>query len=202
MEEDKKIRFKKTIRKIIRFVSYSMILFLMIIASFLIFYVISSKIYTSKGKNPPFGLYTIVSSSMEPNINVYDVVFIKSVNASSLKEDDIITFYSTNPFFGKTPITHRIVNVINDNGMIMFRVKGDANKIEDEELVLEENILGKVCFKLSGFGKIQFFLASKKGIILAVLIPAVFIIIYDIYKIIKVFMLKREMDEIEELEKN
>ena len=200
MEEDKKIKIKKITRKIIRYISFSIILFLMIIASFLIFYVITSKIYKKKGKNPPFGLYTIVSSSMEPNINVYDVIFIKQVDANTLKEDDIITFYSTNPFFGNTPITHRIVSIINDNGELLFRVKGDANLIEDEELVLEENILGKVYFKLSGFGKIQFFLASKKGILLAIFIPAVVIIVYDIYKVIKIYFLKKEMKEIEELE--
>ena len=52
---------------------------------------------------------------MEDTINVYDVILVKKVDPSKLMKDDIITFYSTNPFFGSTPITHRIVEVIEDN---------------------------------------------------------------------------------------
>ena len=74
MEEDKKIKFKKRVRFGIKLVSYSLICFLMVISAFLVFYVFSSKYYQSKGKMPPFALYTIVSSSMEPTIDVYDVV--------------------------------------------------------------------------------------------------------------------------------
>lgn len=201
MEEDKSIKTKKILKKSAKFISYSFICILMVIASFMIFYVVTTKIYEKNGKNPPFALYTIVSSSMEPNINVYDVVFIKKVDSSKLKENDIITFYSTNTFFGNTPITHRIVEVIQDDGF-KFRVKGDANKIEDEELVLSENILGRVYFRLPGFGKIQFFLASKLGLLVVILIPAVFILFYDIFKFGKVVYINKKMKEIEELENN
>ena len=136
MEEDKKIKFKKRARFVLKLVSYSLICFLMIISAFLVFYVFSSKYYQSKGKIPPFALYTIVSSSMEPTIDVYDVVFIKKTNPAKLDKGDIITFYSSNPFFGNTPITHRIEKVIKEDDDIFFEVKGDANEISDQELVL------------------------------------------------------------------
>lgn len=201
MEEDKSIKVKKILKKCTKFISYSLICILMIISSFMIFYFVTTKIYKENGKNPPFALYTVVSSSMEPSINVYDVVFIKKVDSDKLKENDIITFYSSNTFFGNTPITHRIVEVIKEDG-IKFRVKGDANKIEDEELVLSENILGRVYFKLPGFGKIQFFLASKWGLLLAILIPAIIILFYDIFKVGKVVYVNKKLKEIEELENN
>ena len=199
MEEDKSIKIKKMLKKGTKFISYSLICVLMIISSFMIFYVITTKIYKSNGKNPPFALYTIVSSSMEPSINVYDVVFIKKVDSSKLKKNDIITFYSSNSFFGNTPITHRIVDIVNEDG-IKFRVKGDANEIVDDELVLSENILGRVYFRLPGFGKIQFFLTSKYGLLLAILIPAIIIIFYDIFKVGKTVYINKKLKEIEELE--
>ena len=136
---------------------------------------------------------------MEPSINVYDVVFIKKVDSSKLKKNDIITFYSSNSFFGNTPITHRIVDIVNEDG-IKFRVKGDANEIVDDELVLSENILGRVYFRLPGFGKIQFFLTSKYGLLLAILIPAIIIIFYDIFKVGKTVYINKKLKEIEELE--
>lgn len=202
MEEDKTIKRKKIIRKILQIISYTFILLLMIIASFLILYVISTKIAESKGEKPPFGLYTIISPSMTPNIEVYDVIFIKKVDSSTLKKGDIITFYSTNSFFGGTPITHRIVEILDiPNQELMFRVKGDANEIVDEEKVLSSNIIGKVMFKIPGLGKVQYFLASKSGWILAILIPTLCIIAYDIYKIFKLILLKNKLEELKEEEK-
>ena len=149
---------------------------------------------------PTFALYSIVSSSMEPTIDVYDVVFIKKTNPSKLVKGDIITFYSSNPFFGNTPITHRIENVINEEDDIYFEVKGDANEISDQELVLSSNVIGRVYFRLPAFGKIQYFITSKGGLLLAIMIPAVFVLFYDSFKILKEIKHFKERKEIEELE--
>ena len=194
MEEDKVIKRKKLFKLLYKSVSYTFIVILMIIAAFFITYTISGKIAEKRGENPPFGLYTIISSSMEPNIKVYDVVFVKRVNTDTLKENDVITFYSSNSYFGDTPITHRIVEVLNipDIG-IMYRVKGDANEIADNEKVYPNNVIGKVVFKIPQLGRIQFFLASKSGWLIAILIPAIFIIAYDIYKLIRLIMLRNKL---------
>ena len=67
---------------------------------------------------------------------------------------------------------------------------------------MSENILGRVYFKLPGFGKIQFFLASKWGLLVAILIPAIIILFYDIFKVGKVVYINKKLKEIEELENN
>ena len=165
MEEDKKIRRKKAFKMIYKIISYSLIIILMIIAAFFLIYVLSGKLAERRGENPPFGLYTIISPSMTPNIEVYDVVFVKKVDIDTLKTNDVITFYSTNSFFGTTPITHRIVEVLDvPNNGTMYRVKGDANASADDEKVLPSNVIGKVMFKIPQLGKLQFFLASKKDL--------------------------------------
>ena len=196
MEEDKTIKLKKIWRTSYKIISYTIIIILMLIASFFIFYVISGKLAEREGKNPPFSLYTIISPSMTPNIKVYDVVFVKNVDTSSLKVNDVITFYSTNAFFGGTPITHRIVEILNvpETG-IMYRVKGDANEEADEEKVLPSNVIGKVMFKIPSLGKLQFFLASKTGWLVAILIPAIIIFVYDIYKLIALISVKNKLQK-------
>ena len=93
---------------------------------------------------------------------------------------------------------------------MMFRVKGDANEVADEEKVLPNNIVGKVLFRLPGLGKAQYFLASKSGWLLAILLPALAIVAYDIFKIFRLFLLKSKLEsinnensfQIEELEEN
>ncbi len=194
MEEDKKIKIKKIFKMIYKVISYTIICILMAIAAFLIFYVISGKIAQKQGKKPLFGLYTIISPSMTGTLNVYDVAFTMRVDTDKLKEGDIITFYSTNSFFGGTPITHRIIEIVDvpDSGK-MFRVKGDANPKADEEKVIPSNVVGKVLFKIPQLGRVQFFLASKGGWIIAIMIPALVIISYDIYKIFRLVLLKSKL---------
>lgn len=194
MEEDKKIKRKKIFKMIYKVISYTIICILMAIAAFLIFYVISGKIAQKQGKKPLFGLYTIISPSMTGTLNVYDVAFTMRVDIDKLKEGDIITFYSTNSFFGGTPITHRIIEIVDvpDSGK-MFRVKGDANPKADEEKVIPSNVVGKVLFKIPQLGRVQFFLASKGGWIVAIMIPALVIISYDIYKIFRLVLLKSKL---------
>ena len=137
MEEDKKIRRKKTFKMIYKAISYTLLGFLVVIALFFVVYVISGKIAQKNGKNPPFGLYTVISPSMTPNIDVYDVVFVKDIDLSDLRVNDVITFYSSNAFFGDTPITHRIVEILDiPNTGTMYRVKGDANENADSEKVV------------------------------------------------------------------
>lgn len=198
MEEDKTIKRKKIFKMIYKVISYFIICLLMIIASFLIFYVISGKIAQKQGKKPLFGLFTIISPSMTGSLNVYDVAFTMRVDTDKLKKGDVITFYSTNSFFGGTPITHRIVEVIDvpETGR-MFRVQGDANPKPDEEKVLPSNVVGKVLFKIPQLGRVQFFLASKGGWIIAIMIPALVIISYDIYKIFRLVLLKSKLLSIE-----
>ena len=134
---------------------------------------------------------------MTPNIKVYDVVFVKKTDVKDLKVDDVITFYSTNSYFGNTPITHRIVDILEvpDVG-VMYRVKGDANERADDEKVYPNNVLGKVVFKIPQLGKLQFFLASKTGWLIAILIPALFIICYDVYKLIRLIKLKNTLSKL------
>ncbi len=193
MEESKEIKRKKTFRLIVKIFN---ILLLSMISLFLIclmFYVISSKIAEKKEKTPLFGFYTIISPSMEPNINVYDVVLVKKTNINKLKKGDVITFYSTNNYFGDTPITHRIANIDDRTSII---VKGDHNEKADNEKVIPKNIIGKVILVIPSLGKLQFFLASKSGFIVAIIIPAIVIITYDVYKIMKMIMLKNQMSRL------
>ena len=196
MEEDKTLKLKRVWKTFYKIISYTIIIILMIIAAFFIFYVISGKLAERQDKTPPFGLYTIISPSMTPNIKVYDVVFVKNVDTNTLKVNDVITFYSTNAFFGGTPITHRIVEILDvpDTGT-MYRVKGDANEEADEEKVLPSNVIGKVLFRIPSLGKVQFFLASKTGWLIAILIPAIVILVYDIYKLIKLIKVKKKFEQ-------
>jgi len=184
---------------------FSITLVLLLILGGLMFYFnAQSKRAQEKGMqyNPPFGLYTIISGSMEPKIHVYDVVASVEVkDISKIKVNDIVTFVSTwDIAYGKT-ITHRVVSISkNENGEYQLTTKGDNNSAADGAPVTQKNLVGKVLFKIPQLGRLQFYLATKMGWFLIVLVPALTVIIYDLIKIFKVKVLQENVDVIKEID--
>ena len=168
---------------------------LLIIAAFLLYYFIATKIYAAKGPGyePKYSIYTIVSGSMVPAIKVYDTVINEKVNTSGdIKVGDVITFISTSLQTPGRTITHRVIAIEQDeNGEMCYRTQGDANPVSDQACAKFHNIIGKVVFIVPQLGRLQFFLASKAGWLLCILIPAIYIIGKDILRIMKLTNIKK-----------
>jgi len=196
---------KKAFHAISKFVSWIFFVILLIAAAFLLYYFVATKIYAAKGPGyePKFSIYTIVSPSMTPNINVYDaIVNIKVDDPNKIEVGDVITFVSTSVLTPGITITHRVVGITtDDNGEICYRTKGDFNNVEDQACAKHRNVLGKVLFKIPQLGRIQFFLASKAGWLLCILIPALYIIVKDVLKILKLSDMKETTAKITEPKK-
>lgn len=196
---EKKYKNKRwyiTYKKILSAFSWAILTFLGIIGVALMFVLINTKISEKKDQTPLFSLYTIISPSMEPTIKVWDVVVVKRTDTKTLKENDVISFYSNSDFFGNTPITHRIRRIFNEGGSLSFETQGDANATPDLTNVTEDKVIGKVIFKIPQLGRIQYFLLSKAGWLIALVIPAITIIVYDAIKIIKLTKIRRKMSEL------
>lgn len=181
-------------RHILKFIStvisWTVFVLLLICAILLLYYFIALRIYSAKGSGhePPFSLYTIISPSMTPNIQVYDVVVDVKVNKpEDIKINDVITFNSGIPGVGDGTITHRVIAINKDeDGNYQYQTKGDANLLDDGANIPFTSVVGKVAFKIPKLGRVQFFLASKAGWLVCILIPALYIIIKDILKLFKI----------------
>ncbi len=187
-----------TIKKIFHFIStvlmYSVCLIMLIV--FLIFVVnfIDKQYYLRTGENKKdlFSAYTIVSPSMVPAINVLDVVVTMRVNdPEDLEVGDIITFISTDYRYSGILVTHRIYDIEKtSNGEYLFTTKGDNNNTQDSTRISYDEIYGKVIFRIPKIGYIQYYLSSILGWIVIIVVPAIMIIGYDIYKLIKTLKVK------------
>lgn len=179
--------------------AYVILCLLFLITAFLIYYMSSSAIAAKKGEKTNIGLYTIVSPSMEPFIKVYDVIIDRKLKTNEeLKVGDVITFYSSSLNTDGYTITHRIYDIKVSDGKTYYITKGDNNQSVDIGSITRENIVGKMIYKINGLGKIQFFLSSKLGWILIILIPALCFILYDLNKLNKIFKIKKKIDKIPE----
>lgn len=132
-------------------------------------------------------LFTVQSGSMEPTIKTGSVIFTKPQENYAV--GDIVT-QSTNE--KNTTITHRIVEISQENGKIMVLTKGDANDSSDGEAFEKEKIIGKVFLWIPFLGFPVSYAKTPQGIVLIIIIPAVIIIYDEIQKIKK--EVKRELD--------
>lgn len=152
---------------------------------FLAYYIDVTKNANSGNWKPPlYGAYVIISSSMEPTIHVQDAIVIKRVD--DYKIGDVCTYLSKDPRYFGIMITHRIIGTdVNENGEKVYILKGDANYSADQMAVSESQIYGKVIMRIPKIGYIQYFLSSAYGWIIAIVIPCVGIITFDIIKLFK-----------------
>lgn len=194
-----KIKTKKTRKDKIRFVtsvlSYALFILLFLIGVALLIYVADIKIREARGETvtPEYNAYVVLTGSMIPEILINDVVITKRRDVSVLERGDIITFQSTDPRFTGLIITHRIIEKFVDaaTGDISFQTKGDANPSPDLTLTQGNKVLGEVIFKIPKLGYIQQFLATKGGWIIVILIPCLAVLSYDVLKLIKILMKRK-----------
>ena len=187
-----KNKFQKILHFIASVISWTVFTLLILCLALLLYYFVCTKLLATKGDKyePFFSLYTIISPSMTPNINVYDVIVnLKVKSPDDISIGDVITFVSKSPECLGATVTHRVIGIEHDdNGKISYQTKGDANLISDSALAPYENVIGKVSYRIPKLGRVQFFLASKLGWLLLLFFPAFYILLRSLINNIKKYI--------------
>ena len=114
--------------------------------------------------------FIVLSGSMESEIQVGDLVLVKEVDTSTLKENDIIAFRDKEDVV----TTHRITKVIDGkDGMKSFVTKGDANNAEDGEIESTQ-VEGLYQKRFPKLGNAVMFIQKPMGF--AVVVLSIFIV--------------------------
>lgn len=119
--------------------------------------------------------FIVLSGSMETEIYAGDVAVVKETDISSLKKGDIIAFKS-----GDIVITHRIYDIIQDDGQVKYITKGDNNNAEDNGYVSPEQIEGIYQFKISRLGNLAMFVQTPVGMIVCLSIPFIILVLLQL----------------------
>lgn len=203
----------KKAKKALEVISDILLVLILIVAI-----VITVMTFTSKnsdvGVGNVFGYtpFTIKSDSMAPTFKTGDMIICKEVdNVNDLKVGDVITYSAVLKDAEGRRIrdnnTHRIVDIdYNSDGTINhFVTKGDAMTMEDTSPVTPDEILakqinsgeGKKGLKIAGLGHALDFLQSRTGFMICIIIPLALFFIWQIYKLIMMFM-ESKAEEIDE----
>ncbi len=174
---------KDIIQKILKIISSAIFAFLVLLIVIIIVYIVRVNFLAGSNRlgEVRTNFYTILTQSMYPTIKAGDIVITYKKDENKYNVGDVITFVSSNN--GGITITHRIKEVYEINGDYSYKTKGDNNNTSDNEIIKSQSVLGKVVFKIPKAGYIQQFLSNKFGFIVAIVIPALAIIISDIVKL-------------------
>ena len=115
----------------------------------------------------------VQSGSMEPSYHVGALVYVKPTDPETLQVGDVITFEMSDGIRG----THRIIEVLHENGSIAFRTKGDANEVADTAAVTPDDIIGKVRYTIPELGFLVTYIQKPPGIYMAVCVVSVLLLL-------------------------
>ena len=147
-----KIKNKMMTKKIFKYIILNILIILFIINLILSF----------EENTHILGIYmfNIVSESMEPTLEINDVVVVQKCEPTQLQKGDVITFQQD----GRN-ISHRIVDTTKIKNTIKFQTKGDNNETVDSDLVEAGQVYGKVLFKIKKIGNIITYIQNVRGFI-------------------------------------
>lgn len=119
--------------------------------------------------------YAVLSGSMEPTYKTGSLIYVKSIDVKELEVGDPITFMLDE----NTIATHRIIEIIPDEqeDVLRFLTKGDANDTPDGAPVHENNIIGKPIFSIPYLGYFANAVQNPPGLYIAIGIAVMLLIL-------------------------
>lgn len=124
----------------------------------------------------------VLTDSMYPEIQSGDLIICDVVEPEEVEQGDVISFFDP-AGNGETIVTHRVLEVTEQNGDIAWKTKGDANNVEDRLLVPADSLVAEYQgTRIAGLGNVAMFMQSTPGLIVCVVLPLVLLIGYDMIR--------------------
>jgi len=143
-----------------------------------------AKSYLNPDQVPSVGGYVpfiVLTDSMQPVIDGGDLIICQTADATEIKVDDVISFFDP-AGNGTSVVTHRVIEVINENGEISFRTKGDNNNTEDKLPVPADKLVAVYKTRIPGMGNVAMFMQSTTGLLVCVVLPVAILVGYDVVR--------------------
>lgn len=156
--------------------------------------------FSETGAAPNIFGYTIYHTkavSMQPEIPSGAAVIAKASEIDSIKTGSVVLCK-----IGEDTVLTRVVQLVNEEGVMSYVVKFDTARAEDTFKIPGENIIAKAIWTSKGLGAVLNFATSTFGIMLVVIIPSFLIIVLQIIRIINVKRSEEEalsLDDLDEI---
>ncbi len=127
--------------------------------------------------------FVIITSSMQPNLEIGDVIVVKTVDTKTLEAGDIITYQGKVSDFKGKIVTHMIKTIDkDDDGSLLFYTKGTVSNMMDP-VVSSDQIYGKMIYRFYLISLVSKIIRSKYGFVLLIFVPLIVILIKQLINI-------------------
>lgn len=124
----------------------------------------------------------VLTDSMYPVIESGDLIICHTEDPENIQVGDVIAFFDP-AGNGSSIVTHRVIEVTEQNGEIAWRTKGDNNNTEDRLPVVASKLVAVYDgTRLAGFGNVALFMQSTPGLIICVVCPILLLVGYDMLR--------------------
>lgn len=179
---------KSKVKKILNTIVDIIVVLILIVSILVVVLSLTSK---SSGVPNILGVapLSVESYSMEPTINKGDLIFAKVTKDDTYeyKVGDIVTFPMTIDGVD-TLNTHRIIEVIEDEGITYYKTQGDnpkTNPDADEFMQTSGSIVAVYTgTKIPFVGNALSFIRTQLGFFLCVLLPMILFFVYEAIRVI------------------
>lgn len=162
--------------------------------------------FTAPNEVPRVGKWlplVVMTDSMYPEIHSGDLIICQVKEAEEVQVRDVISFFDP-AGNGTSVVTHRVIEIKNEDGRIAFITQGDANNTADARPVPAEKLVGVYHTRIAGVGNVIMFMQTTQGLLLCVVLPIVLLMGYDMLRRRKFEKTKQQdtdalMRELEEL---
>ena len=196
MKKQKNIKVEKIIKILNRTIEIMFTIFII----FFCLIVVCQKFFQKENSFFGYRVFTIVTESMEPVLEVGDIILVKDTDTKKIKVGDNITYQGMSDDLAGKIITHQVVNIIEENGKKIFYTQG-VNTSTIDPAVYEEQIYGVVEYKFVVLSFIYKIITNTVGFILLIVLPLGYIFIIEL-KTIAIERNKAKEKEIEKKKKD
>lgn len=147
-----------------------------------------------------FKFFIVQTDSMSAtDFSAGDIIIDRSVDPSSLKEGDIITFVSQNSESSGQTVSHKIRKLtVTDKGEPAFITYGTTTNSDDETPVTYEKVIGKYLFHIPKVGSFLANLKSKPTNFLFILIPVGIFLLFQVFNVGRLIKKNKDTEAEEE----
>jgi len=140
--------------------------------------------FTNPDKVPSVGdifPLIVLTDSMFPEIESGDLIICRTAEPEEIEVGDVIAFFDP-AGIGSSVVTHRVTEVMEQDGSLAWKTKGDANNAEDRLPVPAEKLVGVYSRNIPGLGNVVMFVQSTAGLIVCVVCPILLLVGWDILR--------------------
>ena len=124
----------------------------------------------------------VLTDSMYPVIESGDLIICHTAEPEEIQVNDVICYFDP-AGNGSSIVTHRVMEVTEQNGQIAWKTRGDNNNTEDRLLVPADKLVAVYKgTRLAGFGNVALFMQTTPGLIVCVVCPILLLVGYDMIR--------------------